>query len=258
MNKIKITLVIFTFIIASCSPAKNTTNSISSQEPNFGLRWFSYALTPNKKYIVLEEHDDLTIASKILSSYNTETLINALSIAYAELPPGEQSYVTQSFQNTKTLPYEFRESLIVAVKTGDEVNQDPSINALKNLLIVAYDNMTPEEAQSRYYYGLTEFEQKVFQQRWNNFVNWYNSQIEQHEVAQSKQNPQQANSNQSGSGFWGTFGKIVLGVIGGYVAYKSSTYNSNIDHQLTMMQMQNTQMEWQINNIQNNLRRLAY
>jgi len=258
MKKMKIVFVVIIFIIGSCSSNKNSSTSMSTQEPNFRLKVFSYALTPNKQYIVLEEDDDLTVASKILSSYSTETLINALSIAYLELPPDEQNYVTQSFQNTKSLPYQFREALIVAVKTGNEVNQDPSINALKNLLIVAYDNMTPEEIQSRYYYGSTEYEQKVFQQRWNNFANWYNSQKQQYEVAQSEKNQQQVNSNQSGSGFWGTLGKIVIGVISGYVAYKSSTYNSNIDHQLTMIEMQNNQMQWQINNIQNNLRRLAY
>lgn len=115
--------------------------------------------------------------------------------------------------------------------------------------------MTQQEVQSRYYYGLTEFEQEVFKQRWNDLVYWENLRKEQYEQQQREQEQEE---RQSGSGFWGALGKIIIGVVAGYVAYRATTYNSNTNIQLNQLQMQNTQMQWQLNNIQSDLRRLAY
>lgn len=243
-------LLIIVCLISSCA-ASTTSNNYTT--PDFGLRTFSYPLFPNKQYIVLKEHNDVDIANRILSSYNTNDLINALSIAYIQLPYEQQLYVSNAFKNTTTFPYRFQEALVIAVTTGDAIHENPTINALKNLLIVAYGNMSQDETQSRYYYGLTKTEQGLFNQRWNTFAYWYKLKQEQEQYKQQ----QQVQSEQSG-GFWNTLGIIIVGILAGYVAYKASTYNSSINHQLWNLQSQNTRLEWQINNIQSDLRRLAY
>lgn len=258
MKKLRLLLIVFVFLNSSCASSTNPTNSIATPEPDFGLRIFSYSMFPDKKYIVLKEHNDIVIANSILSSYNTNDLINALSLAYLQLTAHEQAYVNNAFHNTTTLPYKFQEALVIAVTTGDELHQDPTLNSLKNLLIVTYGNMTQEEVQSRYYYGLTKMQQQVFQQRWNNFTQWYNEQENMKREEQLRQQQeQQAQSNSSG-GFWKTLGVIVLGVLAGYSTYRASTYNSNVNSQLNWIQMQNTQLQGQVNTIQRDLRRLAY
>ena len=50
----------------------------------------------------------------------------------------------------------------------------------------------------------------------------------------------------------------MLGIVAGYAAYRASTYNSRIEHNLTQLRMQNFQMQSQIGHIQSNLNRLAY
>ena len=258
MNKIILLFTVLVFLNASCTPSRNSTNNVATSVPDFGLIVFYYSLTPDTKFIVLKEHNAVVIANSILSSYNTNDLINALSIAYLQLPSSEQTYVNSAFKNTSSLPYTFQRALVIAVTSGDEINQDATLNSLKDLLIVAYRNMTQEEVQSRYYYGLTTMEQQVFQQRWNNFVQWYNQQqVQQQEEQYRQQQEQQAQSTGSG-GFWRTFGLIVVGVIAGYAAYRASTYNSNVNSQLNQIQMQNTQLQGQVDSIRSDLRRLAY
>jgi len=79
---IKLLLILLT--LTSCA-TQNSSKQYSSSEPDFGLRLFSYPLYPDKQYIVFKEHNDAVIANKILSSYSTDDLINALSIAYVQL-----------------------------------------------------------------------------------------------------------------------------------------------------------------------------
>ena len=247
----KILIVIISLIYLSC--ASSTYNSKNQNVPEFGLSTFNYGMFPDKKFIVLSEHTDHLIALKILGSYSTQNLINAFSIAYVQLPAEQQGYVSNAFANTDTFPYRFNEAITLAVTKGDEVEQDPILNSLKNLLIVTYSNMTLEEVQVRYYYGLSRFEQETFKNRWNRYNNWHEQQ-----KVQQQQAEQEVESESGGSSFWGTLGKVMLGIVAGYAAYRAATYNSRIEHNLTQLRMQNFQMQSQIGHIQSNLNRLAY
>jgi len=53
---------------------------------------------PDKNFIKLKEHNDYLIALKILASYSRDDLINALSIAYVQLPYEEQLYVSSELR----------------------------------------------------------------------------------------------------------------------------------------------------------------
>ncbi len=240
MRTAALIILLFIYLTSSCATSNTTSNYTA---PNSGLRIFSYSMFPDRKFVVLSEHSDIDIANSILSSYSTNDLINALSIAYVQLPYEEQLYVSDAFKNTESLPYRFQESLVVAVTAGDVVHSNPTLNSLKDLLIVTYSNMSQQETQSRYYYGLTPTEQWEFNQRWN-------------ALQQQYQQGKQVQSKESG-GFWRALGTIVVGIIAGYAAYRASTYNSAINNQLNNLQFQNMRIESQLNSIQNDLRRLA-
>jgi len=281
MNKMRIMilrLLLIICLISSCATSNTSNYSTfvdnTVKNYDFGLIVFSYPLYPDKHYIVLKEHNDIEIASRILSSYNTNDLINALSIAYTQLSYEQQQYVSNAFKNTTTLPYRFQESVVIAVTSGDEIHQNPTLNALKNLIIVSYGNMGQDEIQSRYYYGLNSVEQNVFKERWKTVQFWYKekqradqeqyqSQVQSNQAqvqsnqAQVQSNRSQVQSNQSG-GFWNTLGTIIVGVVAGYLAYRASTYNSRINHQLNSLKFEHSWQSMQLRNIQHDLRRLAY
>lgn len=216
------------------------------QVPNFGIREFAYELYPNKIFIILSEHDHYAIATKILASYSTDDLINALSIAYIRLPADQQYYVTKAFENTQTLPFNFHTAVAIAATRADEDQDDPTLNSLKNLLVLAYGQMTQDEIQSRYYHGLNTIEQQAFQDRWGNYVNWYN------------QNKSQPKVKKEGSGFWSGLAIVLVGIVAGYAMYRTATYNNRVNFQYMVLQNQNTQIKWQLDSIQHDLRRLAY
>lgn len=251
----KVLIILISFIYLSCAASTGTPDyqTTSTNTPNFGITYFHYALFPEKQFIVLKEHNDYDIAIRILASYTRETLINALSIAYVELPSDEQLYVSNAFSNAKTLPYRFNEAIAVAITRADEIADDPTLNSLKNLIVVTYANMNQAEIQSRYFYGLNSLEQNTFKNRWNHYVQWYEQKQKE---LQEHQQRQQAKS--SGGSFWGTLGKVIVGVVAGYAAYRAATYNSRVEHNITQLQMQNFQIRSQLNHIQSNLHRLAY
>ena len=155
----KVSIILISFIYLSC--ASSTYNASNKPVPDFGIIIFHYPLFPEKQFIVLKEHNDYDVAIRILASYTRETLINALSIAYVELPSDEQLYVSNAFSNAITLPYKFNEAIAVAITRADEVAEDPTLNSLKNLIVVTYGNMEQAEIQSRYYYGLSKMEQNT-------------------------------------------------------------------------------------------------
>jgi len=166
----KLIIFIISFVFAACASTSNYQQPSQQEIPDFGLRDFFYELYPNKKFIVLSEHDHYAIATRILSSFSTNDLINALSIAYIQLPVDQQYYVKTAFQNTQSLPYNFHTAVAIAATSADEVQNNPTLNSLKNLIVLAYGNMTQDEIQARYYYGMKQFEQNVFNERWNTFV----------------------------------------------------------------------------------------
>ncbi len=166
------------------------------------------------------------------------------------MPADEQEYVSNAFSNATTLPYRFNEAIAVAITRADEIAEDSTLNSLKNLIVITYSQMGQGEIQSRYYYGLSKMEQNTFNSRWNYFKDWY----EQQQIEEQ----QETKTENTGSSFWSTLGKVIVGVVAGYVAYRAATYNSRVEHNLNTIWMQNEQIKFQMMNIQSNLHRLAY
>ncbi len=213
-----------------------------SNPPDFGLRVFYFPLFPEKQFIVLgEEAKEVdpyySVASKMLSSFEEEEIEKVLALSFLKLPEEQKRATLRELKEGEPLNLKVHKALVISITDPKSVHQNKVLDVIKNLILIAYGEMSVEEVQVRYYAGLTNLERQLFSMRLQNVKAWIESRQEE------------ARRKYERSLVW----QAVLANIASNWLVQRSYYNQTVTNQWQMMQQQQT--NWQLMEIQNSLRR---